>query len=334
MEFRQLGESGVKASVITFGAWAIGGWMWGGADRKEALEAIKAAYAYGVTSIDTAPGYGQGLSEEIVGEAIKEIPRDKVQILTKFGLRWDMKKGEFHFKSKDNNRRDIEIYKYASKESVMKECEDSLKRLNIDYIDLYQIHWPDATTPIAETMEALQRLLEQGKIKAAGVCNYSVAQTKEAEKAISLASNQVPYSMLLRDIEKEVIPYALQHKKAIIAYSPLQRGLLTGKIKPDHHFNEGDTREQSVFYTEENIRRVNLFLDRLKPLAEKKQATLSQLVIRWTIEQPGITVALVGARNATQAIENAKANDIKLSKEELAFINDELSKIELNYQTL
>ncbi len=334
MEFRQLGESGVKASVITFGAWAIGGWMWGGADRKEALEAIKAAYAYGVTSIDTAPAYGQGLSEEIVGEAIKEIPRDKVQILTKFGLRWDMKKGEFHFKSKDNNRRDIEIYKYASKESVMKECEDSLKRLNIDYIDLYQIHWPDATTPIAETMEALQRLLEQGKIKAAGVCNYSVAQTKEAEKAISLASNQVPYSMLLRDIEKEVIPYALQHKKAIIAYSPLQRGLLTGKIKPDHHFNEGDTREQSVFYTEENIRRVNLFLDRLKPLAEKKQATLSQLVIRWTIEQPGITVALVGARNATQAIENAKANDIKLSKEELAFINDELSKIELNYQTL
>ncbi|HXL56046.1 MAG TPA: aldo/keto reductase, partial [Chitinophagaceae bacterium] len=249
MEFRQLGESGVKASVITFGAWAIGGWMWGGADRKEALEAIKAAYDYGVTSIDTAPAYGQGLSEEIVGEAIKEIPRDKVQILTKFGLGWDIKKGEFHVKSKDNNGRDIEIYKYASKESVMKECEDSLKRLNIDYIDLYQIHWPDATTPIAETMEALQRLLEQGKIKAAGVCTYSVAQTKEAEKAISLASNQVPYSMLLRDIEKEVIPYALQHKKAIIAYSPLQRGLLTGKIKPDHHFNEGDTREQSVFYT-------------------------------------------------------------------------------------
>ncbi len=334
MEFRQLGESGVKASVITFGAWAIGGWMWGGADRKEALEAIKAAYAYGVTSIDTAPAYGQGLSEEIVGEAIKEIPRDKVQILTKFGLRWDMKKGEFHFKSKDNNGRDIEIYKYASKESVMKECEDSLKRLNTDYIDLYQMHWPDTTTPIAETMETLQRLLEQGKIKAAGVCNYSVAQMEEAEKTISLASNQVPYSMLLRDIEKEVIPYALQHKKAIIAYSPLQRGLLTGKIKPDHHFNEGDTREQSVFYTEENIRRVNLFLDRLKPLAEKKQATLSQLVIRWTIEQPGITVALVGARNATQAIENAKANDIKLSKEELAFINNELSKIELNYQTL
>ena len=177
-------------------------------------------------------------------------------------------------------------------------------------------------------------MIEQGKIKAAGVCNYSAAQMEGAEKIISLASNQVPYSMLLRNIEKEVVPYALQHKKAIIAYSPLQRGLLTGKIKPDRYFNEGDTREQSVFYTEENIRHVNLFLDRLQPLAEKKRATLSQLVIRWTIEQPGITVALVGARNATQAIENAKANDIKLSKEELAFINDELSKIEINYQTL
>src|SRR6266487_6346659 len=181
MEFRQLGESGVKASVITFGAWAIGGWMWGGADRKEAVDAIKAAYDHGVTSIDTAPAYGQGLSEEIVGEAIKGIARDKIQILTKFGLRWDMKKGEFHFKSKDNNGRDIDIYKFASKESLMKECEESLKRLNTDYIDLYQIHWPDATTPIAETMEALKRLLEQGKIKAAGVCTYSVAQTKEAE---------------------------------------------------------------------------------------------------------------------------------------------------------
>src|SRR5947208_7370493 len=115
MEYRQLGTSPIQASVITFGAWAIGGWMWGGSDREEAVDAIKASYDYGVTSIDTAPAYGQGLSEEIVGEAIKEIPRDKVQILTKFGLRWDMKKGEFHFNSKDNNGKDIEIYKYASK---------------------------------------------------------------------------------------------------------------------------------------------------------------------------------------------------------------------------
>ena len=229
MEYRKLGESEVKASVITFGAWAIGGWMWGGADRKDAIAAIKASYDHGVTSIDTAPAYGQGLSEEIVGEAIKGIPRDKIQMLTKFGLRWNVKKGEYYFSSNDNNGNDIDMYRFASRESVMKECEDSLKRLNTDHIDLYQIHWPDGTTPIAETMEALQRLIEQGKIRAAGVCNYSVAQMREAEKTITLASNQVPYSMLLRHIEKELVPYAIEHKKSIIAYSPLQRGLLTGK---------------------------------------------------------------------------------------------------------
>jgi aryl-alcohol dehydrogenase-like predicted oxidoreductase len=326
MEKRKLGTSSVEASVITFGAWAIGGWMWGGADRKEAVDAIRASYEHGVTSIDTAPAYGQGLSEEIVGEAIRGINRDKIQLLTKFGLRWDTTEGEFFFKSKDNSGRDILIYKLASKKSIIKECEDSLKRLKTDYIDLYQIHWPDSTTPISETMEAMQRLLEQGKIKAAGVCNYSAAQMEEAEKTLSLASNQVPYSMVFRNIEQDVIPYAIQNNKAIIAYSPLQRGLLTGKIKPGHQFNNGDTRQGNEFYTPEYIVRINAFLDKLKPLAEKKQATIGQLVIRWTIEQPGITIALVGARNSKQAAENALANNIHLSKEELDFISRGLDK--------
>jgi len=329
MEYRQLGESEVKASVITFGAWAIGGWMWGGANREEAVEAIKASYDHGVTSIDTAPAYGQGLSEMIVGEAIKGIPRDKVQLLTKFGLRWDVKKGKYFFSSKSNSGIDIDLYRFASRESIIKECEDSLRRLNTDYIDLYQIHWPDATTPITETMEALQLLMEQGKIKAAGVCNYNAFQMEEAERTISLASNQVPYSMLLRDIEEEVVPYTIASKKAIIAYSPLQRGLLTGKIKPGHHFNEGDSRQGSKFYSEANIKNVNLFLDKLKPLAESKNATIGQLVIRWTVEQPGITIALAGARNAQQAIENARASEIKLSKDELGFMNNELSQLTL-----
>ena len=169
MEHRQLGKSPVKASVITFGAWAIGGWMWGGADRKDAVAAIQAAYDNGVTTIDTAPAYGQGLSEEIVAEAISGLPRNKIQILTKFGLSWDAKQGEYFFSSKDNDGRDIDIYKLATRESVIKECEDCLHRLNTDYIDLFQIHWPDATTPVSETMEALLRLQEQGKILAAGV---------------------------------------------------------------------------------------------------------------------------------------------------------------------
>jgi len=326
MEKRKLGTSSVEASVITFGAWAIGGWMWGGADRKEALDAIRASFDHGVTSIDTAPAYGQGLSEEIVGDAIQGMNRDKIQILTKFGLRWDSTDGEFYFKSKDNTGRDLLIYRLASAKSIMKECENSLKRLKTDYIDLYQIHWHDSTTPIAETMEALQRLLEQGKIRAAGVCNYSAAQMEEAEKTISLASNQVPYSMVFRDIEKDVVPYAIQHSKAVIAYSPLQRGLLTGKIKPGHQFNEGDTRNGNAFYSDENITRVNAFLDKLKPLAKDKNATLGQLVIRWTVEQPGITIALVGARNGKQAVENARANDIHLSGDEQDFISSELKK--------
>jgi aryl-alcohol dehydrogenase-like predicted oxidoreductase len=329
MEKRKLGTSSVEVSVITFGAWAIGGWMWGGADRKEAIEAIQASFDEGVTSIDTAPAYGQGLSEEIVGEAIRGLNRDRIQILTKYGLRWDGTEGEYFFKSKDNAGRDILMYKLASKKSVLKECENSLQRLGTDYIDLYQIHWPDGTTPVAETMEAMLRLLEQGKIKAAGVCNYSVARMEEAEKTLSLVSNQVPYSMVFRDIEKDVIPYAIKHGKAIIAYSPLQRGLLTGKIKAGHTFKEGDTREGNVFYSDENINKVNAFLGNLKPLADEKNATLGQLVIRWTLEQPGITIALVGARNGKQAVENARAAGIRLSGNELDYITAELNKIVL-----
>lgn len=329
METRKLGRSDVKVTVITFGAWAIGGWMWGGADRKEAVEAIKASLDHGVTSIDTAPAYGQGLSEEICGEAIRGTDRTKIQLLTKYGLSWDTTKGEFFFKSRDSKGKNLMIHKLASKESIMKECENSLKRLGTDYIDLYQIHWPDSTTPVSETMEAMQRLMEQGKIKAAGVCNYSLELMKEAEKTIPLTSNQVPYSMVYRDIEKEVVPDARKNNIAIIAYSPLQRGLLTGKIKPGHRFNEGDTRDGNRFYSDENISLVNAFLDKLGPLAKTKNATIGQLVIRWTIEQPGITIALVGARNATQAIENAKAGDIKLSSEELVFITGELAKLKL-----
>ena len=329
MEYRQIGESGIQASAITFGAWAIGGWMWGGADRKEALEAILASYELGVTSIDTAPAYGQGLSEEIVGDALKSIPRDKVQILTKYGLRWDMQKGQHFFSSKDNDGNPLEVYKYAGKESVIEECENCLRRLGTDYIDLFQIHWADPTTPIEETMEAVLQLQKQGKIRAGGVCNYTADQMKTAETIITLASNQVPYSMVFRDIEKEVVPYCIDHKKAVIAYSPLHRGLLTGKFKPGHVYNDGDTRESNRFYTAENITRTNAFLDTIRPLAADKNATLAQLVIAWTLKQPGITLALVGARNADQATQNAKASEVKLSSEELAIINDQLGKLEL-----
>ena len=329
MLYRKLGHSDLEISVVTFGAWAAGGWMWGGTERSEAVKAIRSSYDVGVTSIDTAPVYGQGLSEEIVGEAIKDIPRDKVQILTKYGMRWDLAKGDLAMHSKDNNGNDIDIYKYAAKDSIIKECEDSLKRLGTDYIDLYQIHWHDKTTPIQETMEAVSQLIKQGKVRHAGVCNYDANLMREASNHLDLVSDQVPYSMVKRDIEKEVVPYCLEHDKSILAYSPLERGLLTGKMKPGYKFGADDHRADINFYKDENLKRVNEFLNKIKPLADEKHATLGQLVIRWTVSQPGITVALVGARDAEQAVQNAKAMDIEITKEELTFISTELDALEL-----
>lgn len=329
MEYRKLGSSDLELSVVTFGAWAAGGWMWGGNEHSESVKSIRASYDMGVTSIDTAPAYGQGTSEQIVGEAIKGIPRDKVQILTKYGLRWDTKQGEYFFSSIDNQGKAIDLYRYSGKEGIIKECEDSLRLLKTDYIDLYQIHWADPTTPIQETMEAVARLIQDGKVRYAGVCNYDVEQMKEVGKYINLVSDQVPYSMVKREIEKELIPYVLENKKSILAYSPMQRGLLTGKMNPGHQFADGDTRADSAFFNDENIKRTNAFLEKIKPLAAEKNATIGQLVIRWTVEQPGITIALVGARNAEQAIQNARAMDIKLSSEEIELITGELNKLKL-----
>ncbi|WP_222539282.1 aldo/keto reductase [Pedobacter polysacchareus] len=329
MEYRKLGDSDLKLSVITFGAWAAGGWMWGGTERGEAIDAIKESFDAGVTSIDTAPIYGQGLSEEIVGEAIKYISRDKVQILTKFGMRWNLVKGELAMHSKDNSGKAIDIYKYAGKESIIKECEDSLKRLGTDYIDLYQIHWPDIITPIQESMEAVSRLIEQGKVRYAGVCNYSAQHMHEAEKYVNLVSNQVPYSMVKREIEMETIPYSMEHGKSILAYSPLERGLLTGKMKPGYKFTAGDHRSGIHFYKDENLQKVNDFLARISPIADKRNITLSQLVLKWTVLQPGITIALVGARNSKQALENAEAADIQLNQEEIDLITKYVNELRL-----
>lgn len=329
MQYRKLADSDLELSVVTFGAWAAGGWMWGGNEHSDSVKAIRASYDLGVTSIDTAPAYGQGTSEQIVGEAIKDIPRDKVQILTKYGLRWDTKQGQFFFKSFDNEGKPIELYRYSGKDGIIKECENSLRLLNTDYIDLYQIHWADPTTLIQETMKAVDHLIQAGKVRYGGVCNYTVEQMKEAKKYVRLVSNQVPYSMVNRGIETELVPYVLETKQSILAYSPMERGLLTGKIKPGHRFTEGDHRSSLSSYSDENIKRTNVFLQKIKPLADEKKATLGQLVIRWTVEQPGITIALVGARNAQQAMENARAMDLSLSAEEIGWITDELNQLEL-----
>jgi aryl-alcohol dehydrogenase-like predicted oxidoreductase len=328
MKYNQLGDSGVKISAITFGAWAIGGWMWGGSDKKDAIEAIDKSLDMGISTIDTAPIYGFGLSEELVGEALKG-KRHRAQILTKYGMRWEGNKGQFGFKSQFNDGSPVDIYKYAGKESVIKECEDSLRRLRTDYIDLYQIHWPDSTTPIEETMEAMAQLLQQGKIRASGVCNYSAEQMKIADKVVKQVTNQVPYSMVERNIEKEVMPYCVETGKGILAYSPLQRGLLTGKITDDYRFEKDDHRPNTVFFKPQNRRQINAMLDHLRPMAEQHNATLAQLVINWTIQQPAVVAALVGARNARQVDENAKALGFMLNATEIQQINDLLSELKL-----
>ncbi|MDB5248882.1 MAG: aldo/keto reductase [Segetibacter sp.] len=317
MLLRKLGESDVMVTPMAFGAWAIGGWMWGGSEEKEAIEAIKAAYIAGITTIDTAPVYGFGRSEELVGKAMEGIARDSYQILTKFGMNWETEEGEYFFDSTDNDGNPFKMYKWASKKKIIQECEASLRRLKTDYIDLYQIHWPDGSTPISETFEAVQQLIEQGKVRAAGVCNYNVQLVDEALKTIQIVSNQVPYSMINRDIEIDVVPQAIEKGLGIIAYSPLQRGLLTGKIKPGHKFNEGDSREGNRFYTDENIQRTNDLLEKIAPIADKYDATLSQLVINWTIHRPGVACVLVGARNEEQVNDNAQCLSMSLTEEDL-----------------
>lgn len=329
MEYRNLGKSDVKASVITFGAWAIGGWLWGGTDEKAAVKAIHATIDMGVTSIDTAAIYGQGLSENIVGEALKNTPRDQVQIFTKFGMRWDLAQGEFNMDSKDPGGKDIKIYLNGRKESIIYECEQSLKRLRTDYIDLYQQHWPDPTTPVDETMEALKILKDQGKIREGGVCNYKLDLFQKALRSFDLVSNQIPFSMVRRDFEKEEVSFCKNHGLAAIAYSPLQRGVLTGKFKPDYHFKEGDNRSDLKYFQPENIRRTNEFLKKIEPIAREHNVTLAQLVLRWTVNQPGITIALAGARNLEQAVQNAGATDFELSDEETKLINQSLEDLNL-----
>lgn len=327
MEFRKLGNTDLELSAITYGAFAIGGNMWGGNEKKDSIASVRASIDNGVTTLDTAPFYGFGLSEEMIGEAIKGYDRSKIQLLTKFGLVWDgsnQGKGEFFFDAEEAGKT-IPVYKYASKASVIKEVEDSLKRLQTDYIDLLQIHWPDATTPISETMEALEILLQQGKIRAAGVSNYSVEQVVEARQSLNIASNQIGYSMLNRGVENDLVPYALENDLGIIVYSPMERGLLTGKYFKDGKLKDNDHR--NGYFQQFDLEKVKTFLETITPIAEDKNATLSQLVLRWTSLQPAITVVLAGARNAEQAAANAKAMDIDLTAEELAFINTELSKI-------
>ena len=312
---RRLGTSDVFVSPITFGAWAIGGWMWGGTDEADAIAAIHASIDAGVNTIDTAAIYGMGVSEELVGKAIAG-RRDRVVLATKCGMRWNSDEGTDPWPNKTPDGKDVVVRKNARAESIAYECEQSLRRLNTDVIDLFQIHWPDVSTPVEESIRAMEKLRQAGKIRAIGVSNYDVAWLEKALAAGPVASLQPPYSLITRRIEKAELPWCRTHNVGVIVYSPLERGLLTGKVTAQRKFPEGDHRARHRYFTVDNRQRVLAALEQVEPIAEKHGATLAQVAINWTIQEPGITAALVGARNAEQARQNAHALSFTLTPDE------------------
>lgn len=318
--------------MVSFGGWAIGGWYWGGADPALSLRALGAAIDAGVTAIDTAPVYGFGLSEQLVGRAIA-VRRDRVIVMTKAGLRWDEGPGQALFDTEGPEGRKVTLRRDSRPASLRQEVEASLKRLATSYIDLLQIHWPDPLTPLAETMGALVDLRREGKIREIGVSNFSTEQLAETLRALGevpLASVQPRYSLLFRRAERDVLPFAREHGIGVLAYSPLEQGLLTGKVGAERRFPSGDGRVKHPFFSPANRAAVNGALaEHVEPVARRHGASVAQVVIAATVEQPGITSALVGARGEDQARENARAGELELSPGELATVRDALAGLTL-----
>ena len=304
---RKIGASGIDASAIGLGTWAIGGWMWGGTDEAAAVAAIRTSIDAGVTLIDTAPAYGMGRSEEIVGTAIAG-RRDEVVLATKCGLVWHTDKGR-HFFDQD----DKPVHRYLGRDSIRHELEQSLRRLRTDHIDLYITHWQDPTTPIAETMGALEELKREGKIGAIGASNLSRADLESYIATGGLDAIQEQYSMVHRDIEADLLPLCLDHDIAVLSYSSLALGLLSGKIGPERKFNGDDLRIHDPRFSVASREKVAAFAAAIAPIAKSHHATIASIVIAWTLQQPGITFSLCGARNPQQASENAAAGKLRLS---------------------
>jgi aryl-alcohol dehydrogenase-like predicted oxidoreductase len=233
---------------------------------------------------------------------------------------WDGTQGFLRYKDIKHKDRLFDIYHYSGKESIIRQCEDSLRRLKTDYIDLYSIHWPDPTTPIGESMEAFIRLKEQGKIRAAGLCNHTLEDMVKAEEVVTVVSHKTRYSMLNRRIENSLVPYCMKKQKSILAYSVLQRGILSG-LNIQKFLWVYDNPWEVALYEEANVARIRAFLDKLAPIASGYGISLSQLVIRWTIDRPGITIALLGATSPEQIEHDARALEISLSEEDRKIID-------------
>lgn len=318
METRRLGQSDLEITPVAFGAWAIGGLMWGGADEEDAVAAIRAALDAGVNTIDTAPVYGCGRSEELVGRALRERPsghRDVV-VATKCGLRWDRAEGPVRFDTPTPDGGRVRVHYNLRPESLREECEASLRRLGVDTIDLYQIHWPSPVDPLDEALGALVRLREEGKVRWLGVSNVDVSQLEVAARFEAVVAVQPPYSLVDRRSEAEVLPWCRERGVGVVAYSPMGRGLLTGRVPPERVFDPSDHRSEHPSFSTANRMRVAEALERARPIAERHGASLANLAVAWVTATPGVTAALVGARNAAQAVENARAAGVSLSPEE------------------
>lgn len=300
MKKRSLGTSEVEITPILLGTWQAGKKMWSGIDDNESIRAIRAGVEAGITTIDTAEVYGEGHSEQIIAQAVGN-QRNRVEYASKVFTN--------HFQY----------------DQVIEACERSLSNLQTDYLDLYQIHWPSGSfgndlVPISETMQALTQLKEDGKIRAIGVSNFNREQLAEAMSYGRIDSLQPPYSLFWRKIENDAIPYCVEHNIAVLAYSSLAQGLLTGRFSPGHQFEPDDHRSANVLFQGENFERAYQALEQLKPIAKEHDCTLAQLALAWLIAQPQ-TNAIAGARTVEQAEGNAKAADISLSTEELETID-------------
>jgi aryl-alcohol dehydrogenase-like predicted oxidoreductase len=309
-----LGQTGLELTVIGLGTWAIGGpWEfgWGPQDDDESVSTILAAIEGGINWIDTAAIYGFGHSEEVVGRAIKELGERPI-IATKCGLVWDRQHRKTNCLEPD---------------SIMRECEASLKRLGIERIDLYQMHWPEPDEQVEEAWEAMSQLAKQGKVRYVGVSNFSAGQLTRAGRIWPVASLQPPYSMIRRGVEDELLGYCADNDIGVVAYSPMQKGLLTGKFSADRVANlaPDDHRCRDRNFLEPKLSANLNLVQGLRPIAQRNQLTLAQLAIAWVLRRPEVTAAIVGARRPAQIAETIKAAEGALQNEDLTEIEDLLA---------
>ncbi|MFT9207955.1 aldo/keto reductase [Acetobacter orientalis] len=291
------------ASRIALGTWAIGGSMWGGPDDENAARTIDKALDLGINVIDTAPVYGFGHSEDVIGRAL-EGKRDRVILATKVGLNWQ----------------DGKVFRDSRPARIAQEVEDSLRRLRTDHIDLYQVHWPDPKTPIEETARALEKLVKAGKVRALGVSNFSPEQMDEFAQFAPLATIQPPYNLFERDIEKDVLPYAVKNNLAVLAYGPLCRGLLSGRMTADRQFEGDDLRRTDPKFQQPRFGQYLKAVEDLKAIANKHNKSMLALAIRWVLDK-GPTIALWGARKPEQISGIDDAFGWKLDEADLKAID-------------